>query len=138
MLTLASAISLLAFAPLSHRVMISSRVATGDEVFDLALDVVEQAARAEAEEISIQPGVAQLFFHQDQPVKRLLGRANAACWLKTDAIAGRLLILADRAHHHEAVGQRRVDRLFAGRGLDEVGSGHHADPTGARRVTQRA
>ncbi len=58
--------------------------------------------------------------------------------LNPTLIASCLLILANRAHHDEAVWQRRVDRLFAGGGLDEVGSRHHADPAGARHIAQRS
>jgi hypothetical protein len=57
------------FARLGHRVMIDRRVAAGDKVFKLALDIREQTAGAQPEEIGVQPVIAKLLLHQDQPVK---------------------------------------------------------------------
>ena len=46
-----------------HRVAVRRRVASGGEVLELALDVGEQGAGAEAQQRRAQPGVAQLFLH---------------------------------------------------------------------------
>lgn len=43
----------------------------------LPLDVSQQAAGAQAEEMGAQPLVAQLLLHQGEPHHRLLGRADA-------------------------------------------------------------
>ena len=53
------------------RVAVGRRVPAGHEVLELPLDVGEQRARAEAEQIRPEPAVAQLFLDQRQPVERL-------------------------------------------------------------------
>ena len=65
-----------------------------------------------------------------------LGGADAARGFEADRHAGALSVLADGAHHGERDGQSGVDGFLAGRGLDEVGAGHHRHPTGARDVAQ--
>ncbi len=60
-------------------------VAAGDVVLELALDVGEHRARADAEQVGLQPGAAELLLHQDQPVHRVLGGAQAAGRLEADA-----------------------------------------------------
>src|SRR6185312_13827930 len=54
---------------LCDRVTIVGGVASGGEMFKLAFDVCQHATGAEAEEVSIQPRCAQLFFHHGQPVE---------------------------------------------------------------------
>src|SRR5690606_14705648 len=58
--------------------------------------------------------------------------------LEADEVAGPLLVLADGAHHREAHWQRGIDALLARGGLDEVGTRHHRDQTGAVDVAQSA
>ena len=55
------------------------RVAASGVEFELALDVREHAAGAEAEQIGVEPGIAELFFHQGEPFERLLRGADTAC-----------------------------------------------------------
>ena len=62
---------------------------------------------------------------------------DAAGRLVADLEAGALVVFADRAHHHQRHGNGRVDAFLAGRGLDEIGAGHHADPRGLGHVFQR-
>src|SRR6266705_2210570 len=119
-----------------HRVAVGGRVAAGHEVLELALDVGEQRARADTEQIVAQPAVAQLFLHQNQPIERGLGGANAARGFEPDDVAGAIEILADHPGHHQAHGQGGVDGLLAGGRLDEIGARHHRHETGARYVRQ--
>ena len=60
------------------------RVATSHEVEQLALDVSEQTACAEAEEVGHHPLGAELLLHERQPRARVLRSANAACWLEAN------------------------------------------------------
>src|SRR5690348_14215258 len=113
-----------------HRVAVGRRVAAGDEVLELALDVGEQRARTDAEQVLAQPAVAQLFLHQDKPVERALGGADAARRLEADDVPGAVQVLTDHPGHHEAHRQRGVHGLLAGRRLDEIGACHHRDETG--------
>src|SRR6266699_3903090 len=122
--------------PLDHRVVVCRRVVTGSEVRKLPFDVGKQAAGANAEERIVQPLVAQLLFHQDQPIERLFGTANAASRLKAYLVASSLEVIADGPHHYQADRERSVDRLFAGGGFDEISAGHHADETRHTGVAQ--
>src|SRR6266567_3743719 len=122
--------------PLDHRVVVCRRVVTGSEVRKLPFDVGKQAAGANAEERIVQPLVAQLLFHQDQPIERLFGIANAASRLKAYLVASSLEVIADGPHHYQADRERSVDRLFAGGGFDEISAGHHADETRHTGVAQ--
>src|SRR5579883_871972 len=72
---------------LGHRVMIGRRIASGGEIFELTLDIRQQATGADAKEVRAQPIVAKLLLHQNQPVERLLGRADAASRFEADLIA---------------------------------------------------
>ena len=82
-------------------------------------------------------GLSQLVLHQRQPVRRLLGRANAARRLESHRHARPLGIVADAPHHHQRNRQRRVHAFLARRSLDKVRPGHHRHPTGPRHVAQR-
>ena len=77
---------------------------------------------------------AELLLHQRSGSRARPWRcAMPPAGLKPTLIAGALVVLADRAHHHERDRERGVDAFLAGRGLDEVGAGHHADQRGAAR-----
>src|SRR5260370_30739089 len=93
-------------------------VAPGQEMLELALDVGEQARRAEAKQLRPQPPLAQLFLHHDEPLERLLRLADAAGWLEPHRIARPLVVVADLARHDDANGQRRIDGLLTGRRFD--------------------
>ena len=108
-----------------------------DEVLELPLDVGEQRARAEPEQVGAQPAVAQLFLHQIQVLERILRGANAAGRLEADRVAGLLEVLADHPAHHDAERNRRVHAFLAGRRLDEVGAGLHRDHARPRDVAER-
>ncbi len=79
----------------------------------------------------------ELFFHQREPLDRLLGGPNSAGRLQSHCHAGFLRIFADGARHHKADRQRRIGRLFTGRCLDEIRARHHGDEAGARDIAQR-
>src|SRR5688572_6420025 len=78
-----------------HRVAVERRVAAGDVVLELALDVGEQAAGAEAEEGRLHPVATELLAHEDQPGERILGGGDAAGRLEADLEAGALPVVAD-------------------------------------------
>ena len=92
---------------------VRGRIAAGDEVLELPLDVGEQRARAEAEEVGREPAVAQLLLHEVED-SSALGGADAARGLEAHRVAGVLVVVADHAHHDEAEGERRVHALLAG------------------------
>ncbi len=113
-------------------------VAAGGVVVELAFDIGEQAAGANAETGSVQPGGAELLAHEDLPGERLLGAADAAGGFEADDLAGARVEGADGAGHHQADGQGGVDGFLAGGGFDEIGAGHHADKAGAGDVGEGA
>src|SRR5881409_805432 len=84
-----------------HRVMVRRRITSGDEVLELALDVGEQARRADAEQVGGEPAIAQLFLHQDLPLQRGLGGPDPARRLEPYGVAGALVIIADHPGHHD-------------------------------------
>lgn len=106
-------------------------VLAGEEVLKLAFDVGEEGAGSEAEQVGGEPGVAEFVFHQHEVFGGVFGGADASGGFEADADAGSLVVFADEAEHHEGVGEGGVDGLFAGRGFDEVGAGHHADGGGS-------
>src|SRR5690606_34898395 len=83
-----------------HCVAMSRRIAAGQMVFELTLDVGEQTGRAKAEQVWFQPTTTELLFHQDQPVERGFRRRNAACRFEANLEACTLGIGSDRAGHH--------------------------------------
>lgn len=113
-------------------------VAAGGMVVQLALDIGQQAAGADAEAAGRQPGSAQFLPHEDLPGEGLFGAADAAGGLEADDLAGAFVIAADGARHHQTDGQGGVDGFFAGGSFDEIGAGHHADQAGAGDVGERA
>src|SRR5687767_13823081 len=117
-----------------HWMSVRSGISPGHEMLELPLDIREERARAEAEEIGAQPAVAQLLLHQIEVLERLLRRADAAGRLESDRIAAPLVVLANHARHHEREGHRRVDALLPRRGLDEVRTGLHRHDARARDV----
>ena len=118
--------------------MVGGGIAAGGVVVELALDIGEQAAGADAEAGGVEPSGAELLTHEDLPDEHLLGAADAAGGLEADDLAGALVEGADGAGHHQADGQGGVDGFLAGRGLDEIGAGHHTDEAGAGDVGEGA
>ena len=110
----------------------------GDVVFELAFDIAEKRGCAKAEQVWLKPPVPEFFLDERQVGQRILGLGNPACGLVADAVAGAVEIVADGADHHEGDRQCRIDAFLAGRGLDEVGPGHHADQRSPRDIAQRA
>src|ERR1700676_101314 len=105
--------------------------------FELPFDVGEHGtAGAQTKQMRLKPMVAQFFFHQDQPFKRLFGGANAAGGFESYGHAGGLGVFADGAGHDETDGQNRVHGFLAGGSLDEVGASHHGDETGAGDIAK--
>src|SRR5207248_10675197 len=92
-----------------HGMMVRRGVAAADGVRELALDIREQAAGADTEQLGMQPGVAQLLLHERQPVEHLPGRADAAGRLEANAPASALVVVADGACHHQPDRQRGVN-----------------------------
>ena len=109
-------------------------VLAGEEVLKLAFDVGEQGAGSEAEEVGGEPGVAEFVFHQHEVLGGIFGGANASRGFEPDADARAFVVFADKAEHHEGVGEGGVDGFFAGGGFDEVGAGHYADGGGSGDV----
>src|SRR5579859_6857529 len=117
-------------------VAIVGGVAAGGVMLELALDIGEHAAGAEAEKFGVEPGIAEFFFHQREPFERLLGSANAAGRLEANSEASLQGVFANGARHDEANGKGGVDGFFAGGSFDEVGAGHHGDDGGARDIAK--
>jgi hypothetical protein len=107
-------------------------------MLQLPLDVAQKRGGAEAEQVRLQPAVAEFVLHHREVNERVLGLGDAAGGFVADLDAGAGFILADRPDHCQRHRQGRVHRFFAGRGLDEIGSGHHADQAGAGDVAQSA
>ena len=91
-----------------------SRIPTGHKMLQLALDIGQQRAGPEAEQVGTQPAVAQFVLHQRQPVERIPCGPDAARRLEAHQLAGALAILADGARHHQPDRERRVHTLLAG------------------------
>ena len=72
---------------LSHRHVMFRRVVTCDVVIQLSLDVGQKTARADAEQVILQPFIAEFFFHQRLPRHCLLRGADSACGLEADFVA---------------------------------------------------
>src|SRR5215472_8773971 len=102
-------------APSAGGVAIGGGVAPRREMLDLALDIAEQRAGADAEEIRQKPGLAHLLLHQGKPSERVLRTAEPTRRLEAHPSAGLVLILAERPQHDQADGQGRVHLLLPGR-----------------------
>src|SRR5690606_39226239 len=85
--------------PSCERVAVAGRVAARDVVLELALDVGEQRAGAEAQQVGLEPTAPQLLLHEDEPGEGVLGGAQAAGRLEAHGEAGALGVVADGAHH---------------------------------------
>src|SRR6516164_4428359 len=123
--------------PSGEGVMVGRGIAPAAVEFQLPLDIAEHAAGTDPEQLRPTPTVSQLLLHQREPVKRLSGSADPAGRLETYGHAGALGILANRARHHDSHGERSVDSLLAGGGLDEIRARHHGDDTRPPHVAQR-
>src|ERR1035438_4754908 len=78
------------------------RVASGCLMLQLALDVSQQTAHAEAEEFCTHPRQAEFLFHHGQTVDGLLCRADPPGRLEADRHSGLLSVFADGANHDQA------------------------------------
>ena len=126
------------FHVLSHGVSMSGRVMAGHEMFELSFDVAQQAGRPEAEKVGLEPTVAEFLLHQGEVGEGILGLGNSAGRLVPDPETGSLVVVADLTDHGQADGQGRVHAFLAGRSLDEIGPGHHADEGSPGDVPQGA
>src|SRR5688572_32783850 len=97
-----------------HGMTVRRGVAPRDEVLELPLDVGEQRAGAESEQIRLEPAGPELVLHEAEVLERALRAADAPGRLVSHGIAGRLMVFADYAQHHEAERARRVDGRLAG------------------------
>src|SRR5688572_11359311 len=77
---------------LSHRHVVLGGVVTGNEVIQLSLEVSQQTACADAEEIRHQPFVTEFFFHQRLPCHGLLGITDSTCGLEANFVSCALKI----------------------------------------------
>lgn len=87
---------------------------TGHEVFELPLDIAQQAGSAEAEKIGLEPSVAQFLLHQGQVDKRILGLGNTTCGFVSHPEPGPLVVVADLTDHGKAYRECCIDALLAG------------------------
>src|SRR5256885_9772482 len=86
----------------------------------LSLDIGEQRRGAEPEQVVAQPAIAQLLFHEDEPVERLLRLADPARRLEPHGVAGALMVIADLPPHHHPDLEGRLHRPLAPGRPDEV------------------
>ena len=110
----------------------------GHEMFKLSLDVPQQAGGSEAEEVGLEPAVAELLLHEGQIGEGVLGLGDSARGFVADPETRLLMVLPDLADHGQAHGQGGVDAFLSGGSLDEVGPGHHADEGGPGDVPEGA
>ncbi len=75
------------------------RVIAGHTVLQLAFDVGQQAGRADAKELRLQPFAAQFFCHHREVLQRRFGRRNSTGRLETHAKAVTLKVLANGTRH---------------------------------------
>src|ERR1043166_4055315 len=102
---------------------VCSAVPPGRMMLQLTLDVGEQAAGPEAEQLGPEPAIAQPLLDHREPVERLLGTADPTRRLEPHEIPGAVTVFANLPRHHDAEGQRGVDALLAGGRFDEIGAG---------------
>src|SRR6266566_1005070 len=121
---------------LNHRVMMCRRIVAGDKVRKLPLNIREQATGSQTEKSIVQPLIAQLFFHEDEPVKGLFSGANATSRFEANLVASLFIIIAYSTYHNQTDRKRGIDRFFACRGLDKIGSSHHTDKAGFANIAQ--
>src|SRR5206468_1847775 len=105
-------------------------------MLELPLDVGEQGARPEAEQVGPEPTVTQLVLYEIHVLERILRRPNAPGWFEAHRVAGLLVVVANHARHDEREWERRIDALLPRRRLDEVGAGLHRDHTRAGDVAE--
>ena len=76
---------------------------------ELALDVDEEGGGAEAEEAVVEPVVAELLLHKDQPRTGVLRRADAAGRLEAHNVPGALVVVANSPLR---MGGRQLDYMY--------------------------
>src|SRR5438034_6911874 len=77
-----------------------------------------------AEHLRRAHALSQLLLHQDEPLQRRLGAADAAGRLEAYRVAGTLVVIADHPGHDDSYWQSGVHRLLAGGSLDEIRDYH--------------
>src|SRR5687767_4311959 len=97
-----------------HRVAVRGGVTAGHEHLELSLDVREQAAGAEAEQVRLEPFAAEFFLHQQEIIGCLTSGADAPGGLVADLESRALGVFTDLADHRQRDGQRRVHPFLAG------------------------
>src|SRR6476469_8201362 len=97
--------------------VVGSGVAAGGQLLPLHEEVVEQARRAEAEQVGVEPLLARGLVDEHEVADRVLGVADPARRLDADAPAGALAEVAHRLEHDERDRQRRRGGDLAGAGL---------------------
>src|SRR5690348_16169468 len=122
---------------LGHWHAMAGRVSASHEMLELPLDVREESARADPEQIRPQPAVAELVLHEIHVLEHVLGAANTTCWFEANGVSCLLLVLADHPRHHQREGERRIHAFLPRRRLDEVRSCLHRDDARARDLVER-
>ena len=69
---------------LTKRDVVLSVVATKGLVVDLTLEIGEESAGADAEEMRMRPLFSEFLHHHDEPVYRVLRCPDASCGLEAD------------------------------------------------------
>ena len=77
-------------------------VATGRMELELALDVGQEGAGAEPEQIGAEVAVAEFFLDQREPIERFLGFPDSAGWFETDEVAGAFAVGPNGAGHDQS------------------------------------
>src|SRR3954453_584946 len=103
--------------PLVQGEVVGSGVAAGGQLLALHEQVVEQARRAEAEQVGVEPLLPRGLLDHHEVADRVLGRADAAGRLDADPAAGAGVEVAPRLEHDQRDRRRRGRRHLAGAGL---------------------
>ena len=73
-------------SPLRHGHLVLGCVAPSDVVIQLPLDVPQQAAGSDAEQVRLRPLVPKLLLHQGQPGEGVFGAADPSSRLETNLV----------------------------------------------------
>src|SRR5215467_1932553 len=95
--------------------------------FELTFDVAEHGTCAKAEKMRFEPRVAEFFFHQPEPLNRLLGRFDSSGRFKAHRDSSLLRKFTNHSRHDQANRQRGIYRLLSRGGFDEIGASHHCN-----------
>src|ERR1039458_5839113 len=100
--------------PLCNRMAVICGVPPGGVVFQLPFNVIQKSACPETKELGLHPRCSQFFFHQRQPFRGLLSRANPTSRLETNGHPRFLSIFANSSRHHKSNGKCGIGGFFAG------------------------